>query len=477
VELLIDGTPVDVKPVTISSSPAQIQFNWTCVQGLHDITLDVDIVNSVTEESEANNIATKQITVSETVKPDLEIDSSGIEFSNDSPMEDENVTINVTITAFDLSQDLNVVVDLFIDNEKLSYSPALISSETTIISFIWKAEEGSHDIKIVVDAIDSVLEANEANNEATKTIDVEGIPIIDFSIEASDLQFSQNDPVEGDMIWINATFHTDNLTGSPSVIVELSIDDEVIDYQNVIISSSDTIVSFDWTAESGDHTIDLSLDPMSSIVESNELNNMASKDLTVMQKSEPDLSISSISIVQTSFNEGDLIDIESVINANNLPDDLQLDVEFYVDDVLQSTKSVTISNGTNNVQFNWTAQKGGHNLKIKIDPLNAVLESSESNNVEDLEVHVTTQTIDPKEKDAEDTGFSMMTLILGVVFLIIGLILGMLLAKSVKGTDTKDKENLEEEVEGEKEQKEIEEDKEDVEVEQEKGESEEGKEV
>jgi preprotein translocase subunit SecG len=479
VELIIDGTPVDVKPVTITASPTQIQFNWTAVEGLHDITMDVDIVNTVTEASEANNIATKQITVSASVKPDLVIDSSMIEFSDDSPMEDENVTINITINAFNLSENLNVVVDFLIDNKKLYYSPVQISSENTILSFIWGAEAGSHDIKVVVDAIDAILESNEANNEATKTIDVQGKPIIDFSIAISDIEFSQSNAIEGDLIWINATIHTDNLTGSPSVLGQFSIDDEAIDYQNVVISSTDTIVSFSWTAEEGDHTFELSLDPMNSIVEANELNNIASKGLTVMQKSEPDLSISSVSIVQTTFNEGDLIDIEGVINANNLPGNQQVDVEFYIDDVLQSAKSIMISNGTNNIRFNWTAQKGGHNLKIKIDPQNSLLESSESNNIDSLDVHVNTQTIDPEEKEGEDTGFSVMTLILGVVFLIIGLIIGMLLAKKGKGKATEYKEELGDEEKGEKEQKEIEEDNEDPEVEEEQPEEvvEEGKEV
>jgi hypothetical protein len=479
VELLIDGTSVDVKPITISASPAQIQFNWTAVEGLHDITMDVDIVNTVTEASEGNNIATKQITVLASVKPDLVIDSSMIEFSNDSPMEDENVTINVTINAYDLSQDLNIVVDLLIDNKKIAYSPVPITSENTILSFIWKAEAGSHDIKIVVDAIDAILESDEANNDATKTIDVQSKPMIDFSIDQIEIEFSEDEPIEGDMIWINATIHAENLTDSPSVLVEFSIDDEDVDYQNVEILSFDTIVSFSWICQSGDHTFELSLDPMNSIVESNELNNIASKDLTVLQKLEPDLSISRISIAQTSFNEGDPIDIIGEIEASNLPGNQQVDVEFYIDDVLQSTKSVTIANGSNNVQFNWTALKGGHDLKIKLDPQNAVLESSESNNVDNLEVHVTTQTIEPKEKEGEDTGFSTMTLILGVAFLIIGLIIGMLLSKKGKGKGPEYKEELGDEEEVEKEQKEIDDEKEDAEVEEERPEDavEEGKEL
>jgi hypothetical protein len=468
VELMIDGSPVDVKPVTISSSSAQIQFNWTCEEGVHDITLDVDIVNSVNEASEGNNDATKQITVSETSKPDLVVDSNSIEFSNDSPMEDENVTINVTINAYDLSEDLNVVVDLLIDNEKLTYSTVQISSANTILSFIWKAEEGSHEFKIIVDAIDGILESNEANNEASKTIDVQGKPIIDFLIETGDIEFSDTNPIEGDMIWINATIHTNNLTGSPSVLVQFSQDDDIIDYRTVDISSSDTIVSFNWTCESGDYTLELSLDPMNSIVESSELNNIASKDLTVMQKSEPDLRISSISIVQTSFNEGDLIDISGVINANNLPDSLQVDVEFYIDDVLYSTKSVIVSNGTNNIQFNWTAQKGGHSLEIRLDPENALSESIETNNIDDLDVFVSTQTIEPEGKEEDETGLSLMTLILGMLFLIIGLIIGILLAKRAKGKGIEDKEDIEEEGEEHTETEDLEDEKGEGKVEEEK---------
>jgi subtilase family serine protease len=478
VELLVDGTPLDVKPVTISGSSTQIQFNWTAEQGNHDISLDVDIINSVDESNEGNNGATKQISVSETSKPDLFIDSDSIEFSNNSPLEGNVVIINATIYTHNLSENLNVVVDLLVDNEMVSYATVHISSFVTIVSFNWAAEEGDHDIGIKVDTVDGILESNEANNEALKQITVQGIPIVDFAIESEDIEFSENEPLEENLIWINATIHSYNVTNSQSVVVEFMVDDIVKDYQTIVISSSDTIVSFSWTSESGNHIFGIKLDPMDSIVESNELNNHATKDLTVVQNLEPDLSISEISIVQSSFNESDEIDIEAVITAFNLPGSLQLNVEFYIDNILQTAKSITISNGTNDILFNWTAQKGGHNLKIKIDPQNAVLESSESNNIDSLDVHINTQTIDSKEKEGEDTGFSVMTLIFGVVFLIIGLIIGMILAKRVKDKEMEKKDYLDEEIveskkeagveEEEKvgEEKEIEDDKEKEEVEE-----------
>ncbi|UCE74686.1 MAG: fibronectin type III domain-containing protein [Methanomassiliicoccales archaeon] len=371
---------------------------------------------------------------------DLILTTSDISFSSSTPMEGQMITIYGDIKAQNLTQSELVWVKMEIDGVSVDVKPVTISGSSTQVQFNWTAEEGNHDISLDVDIVNSVDESHEDNNVATKQISVSESSKPDLVIESNSIEFSNNAPLEYDVVMINATIFAYNLSEDLFVVVDLLVDDEQKAYITRKISSTDTLVQFNWTTQKGDHDITIAVDSINSITESNEGNNRATRKLTVLQKSEPDLSISGMYIVQSVFNESEVIDIGATITAVNLTGEIQLTVEFYVDDVLESEKSITVANGANDIQFKWTVSEGGHNFKIKIDTTNIVVESDESNNIALKDIYVSIQTEKPKEKE-EDWSFPWAILIVGLLFLVLAPFIGLIMGTRGRRKNSQKKES------------------------------------
>jgi hypothetical protein len=287
VELEIDGIPKEIKPISISSSSTQIQFNWTSEKGNHDITLSIDIIDSIAESNGFNNIATKQITVIEKKKPDLTIDIDSITFSNNAPNEGEIVFINATIDTFNFSENISVIIEFLIDDNLVDYSSVSISGTSTDIQFSWTCEEGTHDIKIEIDATNAIGESDESNNVDTKQINVTPKPLPDLFLESGDITFSTDAPNEGDLVTIDTTIYAENLTEEVTLIVDLLIDGDSQSYTYISIMSPTTPIQFNWIAEKGDHTIEIKVDTIDAVAEVDETNNIATKNLVVSEVTPP----------------------------------------------------------------------------------------------------------------------------------------------------------------------------------------------
>jgi len=184
----------------------------------------------------ANNtmgaVNTTWINITIANNPDLMINSTYISFSDESPLEDQNVTISATIfnigqgdaTAFNVSffegnysTDIQIGLNQTVDS--------LASGANATVAVNWTAKQGTYEINVVVDPpIDSsgiISESDETNNYDTDNISI-------------------------------SSWHTfvGNLTGS----LVLSTDDgsKIINWQvlntsggKVYIADSDSSISFD----------------------------------------------------------------------------------------------------------------------------------------------------------------------------------------------------------------------------------------
>jgi len=129
-------------------------------------------------------------------KPDLIIEA--IAWSPASPSIGETVIFTVTIRNQGTDNAGNSKVYYFIDAVQLGYDyvSSIDSGGTTTETFTWKAEEGSHTVKVVADYNDEVAESDETNNEKTVTVGLPSVLArIDSHLTATPLEVQVGQPV------------------------------------------------------------------------------------------------------------------------------------------------------------------------------------------------------------------------------------------------------------------------------------------
>jgi hypothetical protein len=106
---------------------------------------------------------------------------------------------------------------------------------------------------------------------------------IDFSLNPSDIVFSDNSPKDGEDISINATIHNTENGSYENFIVSLLVDNVTRGNNTISIGGNSVrITQFSWTAVLGIHEITVGVDPFDSVIETNESNNNATKQITVL---------------------------------------------------------------------------------------------------------------------------------------------------------------------------------------------------
>ena len=171
----IDGTKVTSD--SVSSIPAggttTESFSWTATSGSHAVKAVADADNRVSESNEGNN----EKTVTFTGTPsDLII--SGITWSPTNPAVGSSVTFTVTIKNQGSGGALSSYVYYYIDGSKVDSDSvsSIPAGDTTTETFSWKAKAGSHSVKAVADAGNTVSESNEGNNDKTVTFKASPTP-------------------------------------------------------------------------------------------------------------------------------------------------------------------------------------------------------------------------------------------------------------------------------------------------------------
>lgn len=97
-----------------------------------------------------------------------------MELINDSPKIGEEITIIVSIHNIGNVTAIKVETALYINNKffenKTEYS--ILPDEKRELKFKWKTEKGSHEFLVRIDEKNAIMEANESNNNASRTLNV-----------------------------------------------------------------------------------------------------------------------------------------------------------------------------------------------------------------------------------------------------------------------------------------------------------------
>ena len=113
---------------------------------------------------------------------------------------------------------------------------------------------------------------------------------------------------DGDKLGINVTINNTGTLNASQVEVDMLTDGNLSGSTNVSVGARSSInLTFNWTATTGDHRINFTVDPKGLIGEWREDNNNASKNLTVLGR--PDIDLIKFDLQQAIINSGDLADL------------------------------------------------------------------------------------------------------------------------------------------------------------------------
>ncbi len=211
-----------------------------------------------------------------TNRPDLFISALDIP---DTPVVNQNYNIGVTINNGGLNNAGAFIVKLYDNNLELGSQNIgnLNAGAIKKLNFNWTPTTiSSHVLKVVIDAISTVTESDETNNELSKTIMVESRKpdLIATSLTVPD------DPQVNQNYQIIANIINNGLANAGTFIVKLFDGSNLIDSKTVagLVVGNIATVIYNWKPTStGTHTLKLVVDSANQIVESDETNNQLNR--------------------------------------------------------------------------------------------------------------------------------------------------------------------------------------------------------
>ena len=235
---------------------------------------------------------------------------------NGNPVTIEGVTTSNMWTQWIPGSSVNIEMDCpsisFAEIDRYEYhkifnktSLSLEANTSTDIRTKWTAyPSGPHEISMIVDPGDAIIELNETNNKLTRINVVQGP---DINVE---LTLDNTNPVEGDIINITGFIKNIGVLPANDFTVRIEIDNKcIIESVNISLLRNETLnISTAWTAIIGDHTIQVTADPDEILFETSEENNVVSINVFV---NAPDLNVTNIELYPENLTDGD----ESCINA------------------------------------------------------------------------------------------------------------------------------------------------------------------
>ena len=185
-------------------------------------------------------------------------------------------------------------------------------------------ESNTHDFQLIV----PVPLSSTPTYYFSAELDIVCAPL-DFTLNSSDIVFSDSSPTAGDNIVITATIHNTENGSYSNFDVSLLVDNVIQSTNQLSISGNSTnTTQFSWTAVVGTHDITIRVDPSDNVVETNESNNNASKQISVSSPPSPPPEDKYMSIYTEGNCVGELILITVIDEDNNPVSGADIDIFF-----------------------------------------------------------------------------------------------------------------------------------------------------
>lgn len=217
---------------------------------------------------------------------DLVIDN--LIFSNLMPIRDEEVTITAMFSNILEVNPAEILVS-FYDGDPDEEGAIEIGNDTVIntrsdtyfAQIDWTATAGDHEIYVVLDSDEQIIEGDETNNEMYKNLTVAVLP----DLVVLELSFTNPSPSHGELIDIIAMISNIEEISPPSPFdVEFYVDDSFVEKRTLSLDGENTeTLVVEWLAEQGSHTVRIEVDSMNKIDEQDEINNQAIVQIEVSE--------------------------------------------------------------------------------------------------------------------------------------------------------------------------------------------------
>lgn len=416
---------IDVIPAG-SSATTGVTYNTANKEGARKIQVLVDPHTMIPESSESDNSAIQTLNVAAAPAPNLVVQLANIGVNPINPREGDTVTLRATVLNNGEIDARDVVVQ-FVD--VTAKSPAPIAANQTIplipaggsgIAEVTYETAGkitgsqsSRKLQIIADYNNLIVESNENDNSATQTVTIVPLPAPNLMLQVSNIGFDPLQPNPGDQVTVYATIMNKGTVDATNVMVQLvdatnSSATSPIGQPQVIEAipaggSGVVQIVYDTTGKSGDRKVQVVVDPNNFIRETSETDNTATKTLSLVAASAPNLVMSSNNLIFTPSVPHDgapTILRALVINDGNA---LANSVVVQFLDVTESTNAITIGqpqvidsigvggSGMAQVSYSTAGKVGDRKIKVVVDPNNFIAESKETDN----QVSSKTLTVEP----------------------------------------------------------------------------------
>lgn len=213
------------------------------------------------------------ISVLKKSKPDLAI--KNVSYNPSQPVEGDSVKVRLTITNIGTQPASNFNIIMEVDGKKVTEEKIglLNPKEVKYVEFTWKAEEGTHEIRFIVDKDNRIDENNEQNNFKVIYIVVKSKKI---DLVLRSVSFNPSQPLKGEAVKFDVSVENIGEKESSSFYVLLKVDGEKIDEKQIQSLSPGEVkhISFTWTSEGGWHVVEIIADSRNSVDELDEDNNI-----------------------------------------------------------------------------------------------------------------------------------------------------------------------------------------------------------
>ncbi len=345
---------------------------WVAESGEHTIEIVVDSAGQIDEVDEDNNIKTVLLP-----PPDLLI--RDITWA---PV-DASIGDTVTFTATFVNQGSNksqkAEASYFVDGLATGSLalPEIKPASSATVSFEWIALAGIHNIKITADAGNTITESDETNND--KEVSFSTLTP-DLAIE--DISWLMEYPLSNDDVTFIITIKNQGSDKSGVSTLQYSIDESIDLHKDIdpIPAGESVTVNIITVAESGEHTIDVYIDPDDEIIEIDETNN--EKSLT-FSTSVPDLAVKTINWTPIIPSIGDTVSITATVENRGRSEATEPRLTLHIDGspVAYADIAPIESGGIATGEFSWTAEAGLHEIAVYADYDRLLPESNENNNM------------------------------------------------------------------------------------------------
>jgi subtilase family serine protease len=374
----IDGsayTSLDI-PEIAASGVWKPSISWVATGGSHAVSFAIDPDNTITEITKDNNRLTVNINI---VPPDLVIPT--IIWSPFNFAIDDAVSFNVTVQNIGGGRADTVSIRTYMDGELLGTDTIdrIDAGSSGVKTFTWKALNGRHTFRAVINDTRFVIEGDYSNNENSVIVSPNMPDLFVDTVTWSPAEIKAGNETTFDISIKNLG----TLTAGPSRVA-CYIDGAVAGYTDIgqLDPGAAVSVHFIWNALAGQHTINIVADSLNKVAELDEANNTR-----VVSIPFPDLTVTDLKWLPADASAGDNVTFSASVKNQGGSRSQAGQIALYIDGFQFTSKDLPeIDNGASVTStFSWAAVAGKHKIKITADSTNRVTESDETNNTKEAD--------------------------------------------------------------------------------------------